>query len=74
METKDNANFHIVLAKAWVEKDGKFLMGKRADTELHMPGAWSLPGGKVDNEVGPHVVRDTLKKEILEVLSKLSVN
>lgn len=36
MQTKDNAHFHIVLVKAWVEKDGKFLMAQRGSQELHI--------------------------------------
>ena len=66
MKTKDNANFHIVLVKAWIEKDGKFLMAQRGSTELHKPGAWSLPGGKVDDEVVRDILQSTLKKEIVE--------
>lgn len=69
MQTKDNAHFHIVLVKGWVEKDGKFLLAKRAATELHMPGVWSLPGGKIDKgneKVQPHIVEKTLKREIKE--------
>jgi len=66
MQTKDNANFHIVLVKAWVEKDEKFLMAQRGATELHEPDAWSLPGGKVENEVMRDILQSTLKKEVFE--------
>lgn len=67
MQTKDNAPFHIVLAKGWVEKDGKFLMAKRGEEELHKPGTWSLPGGKVERDVGEeNILQKTLKKEIEE--------
>lgn len=66
MQTKDNAHFHIVLVKAWVEKDGKFLMAQRGSVELHKPGVWSLPGGKVDDEVKRDILQATLKKEVLE--------
>ena len=51
MQTEDNAQFHIVCVKGWVEKDGKFLLAQRAFNELHHPGVWSLPGGKVETEI-----------------------
>lgn len=67
METKDNAKFHIVLVKGWIEKNGKFLLAKRANTELHKPGAWSLPGGKVESTgEEKNILQKTLKKEIRE--------
>jgi ADP-ribose pyrophosphatase YjhB (NUDIX family) len=67
MQTKDNAHFHIVLVKGWIEKDGKFLLAKRSLKELHKPGVWSLPGGKVESEKEePNILQKTLKKEIKE--------
>jgi ADP-ribose pyrophosphatase YjhB (NUDIX family) len=67
MQTKDNAQFHIVLVKGWIEKDGKFLLAKRSLKELHKPGVWSLPGGKVEGEKEePNILQKTLKKEIKE--------
>lgn len=66
MQTKDNANFFIVLAKGWVEKDGKFLLARRGPEELHMPGVWSLPGGKVETEITQNILQKTLRKEIEE--------
>jgi ADP-ribose pyrophosphatase YjhB (NUDIX family) len=67
MQTKDNAQFHIVLVKGWVEKDGKFLLAQRGTTELHKPRTWSLPGGKIEGEVEEDdVLEKTLKKEIKE--------
>ncbi len=66
MKTQDNAQFHIVLVKGWVEKCGKYLMAKRGNTEPHKPGVWSLPGGKVENEVERDILQSTLKKEIKE--------
>ena len=50
MQTQDNAQFHIVLVKGWVEKDGKFLMARRSRKEIQAPGQWSIPGGKMENE------------------------
>lgn len=66
MKTQDNAQFHIVLVKGWVEKDGKFLMAQRGHTEHHEPGSWSLPGGKVENDTERDILQSTLKKEIKE--------
>lgn len=66
METKDHAKFYIVLVKGWIEYRGKFLLAQRGMNEVHKPGAWSVPGGKVEDEKTAHVVENTLKKEIKE--------
>lgn len=67
MNTKDNANFFIVAVKAWVKKGDKYLLARRGLNEIHMPGVWSLPGGKVENEGEVvDVMQATLKKEIME--------
>jgi ADP-ribose pyrophosphatase YjhB (NUDIX family) len=67
MKTKDNAQFHIVAVKAWVKKGDKYLLARRGMNEVHMPGVWSIPGGKVD-ECGEtvNILQDTLKREVLE--------
>lgn len=64
--TKEKISLHILLVKGWVEKEGKFLIAQRSLDELHMPGAWSLPGGKVGNDADEDVLIKTLKKEIKE--------
>lgn len=67
MKTKDNANFFIVAVKAWVKKGDKFLLARRSMDEVHMPGVWSVPGGKVDGGADTvNVLQETLKKEVLE--------
>lgn len=66
MQTQDNAQFHIVLVKGWVEKDGKYLMAKRSQKEIQAPGTWSIPGGKMEAKDGPHVVEEHLKEEVKE--------
>jgi 8-oxo-dGTP pyrophosphatase MutT (NUDIX family) len=38
---------HFVVATAIVEKDGKFLIAKRAATEKAFPNKWTVPGGKL---------------------------
>jgi len=66
MKTKDHARFYIVLVKAWVKKDHKFLLAQRGNKELHKAGSWSLPGGKVDQKDEPDVLRKSLKREVQE--------
>ena len=57
---------HIVLVKGWVMKDSKFLIAKRGPNELQEPGAWALPGGKVDDPIEKDIIENTLKREIKE--------
>lgn len=67
MQTKDNAQFHIVAVKAWIEKDNKFLLAKRGLNELHKPNTWSLSGGKVEGKIEePNILQKTLRREIKE--------
>lgn len=56
METKDHAKFYIVLVKGWIEYHGKFLLAQRGMNEVHKPGAWSVPGGKVEDEMSSSLV------------------
>ncbi len=63
---ENDINLHIVLVQAWIYKHGKFLMSQRSLLDKQAPGMWSIPGGKVDLDLGPNVVENTLKKEILE--------
>src|SRR3989344_5622815 len=57
---------HKVIVKAWVEKDGKYLLAQRGNTEKHHAGVWSLPGGNVENEVSESILEATLQKELSE--------
>lgn len=67
MQTKDNAQFHIVAVKAWVKKGDKYLLARRGMNEVHMPGVWSIPGGKVDDDDETvNILQETLKREVLE--------
>ncbi len=67
MQTKDNAQFHIVAVKAWVKKGDKYLLARRGMDEVHMPGVWSIPGGKVDDDDETvNILQETLKREVLE--------
>jgi 8-oxo-dGTP diphosphatase len=38
---------HFVTATAIIEKDGKFLITKRAPNEKAFPNKWTVPGGKL---------------------------
>lgn len=63
-----NNQLHIVLVTGVIEKNGKFLIAQRSFEESHMPGWWSIPGGKVertDSEV-QNILEKTLKREIME--------
>jgi len=74
---KYNKNFvHYVSATVIVvNKEGKFLIAKRADWEKAFPGRWTVPGGKL--EVLDYVLREKDSKyqwyNILENLSKREV-
>lgn len=64
MET--DIHTHVVLVIAFIRKGSKFLLAQRSLTDAQAPGVWSLPGGKVDAEVGDSVIEDTLRREIAE--------
>lgn len=66
MKTEDNAKFFIVLVKCWIEKEGKFLIARRAESEVHAAGVWSLPGGKVDRDDIDNILQVTLAKRVKE--------
>jgi len=59
---------HIVLVTGIIEKDGKFLISQRSMEESHLPGWWSIPGGKVERteKEEQDILEKTLKREILE--------
>jgi mutator protein MutT len=38
----------IELSKAIIQKDGKYLLLKRASHSIHYPGLWDFAGGKLD--------------------------
>ncbi len=59
---------HIILINGVVEKDGKILISQRSWEETHMPGKWTVPGGKVERTKGDvwNIIEETLKKEVME--------
>ncbi|MEI6462311.1 MAG: NUDIX domain-containing protein [bacterium] len=57
---------HVVLVTAFVRKGDKFLLAKRSSKDSQAGGMWALPGGKVDEDKGPEVIENTLKRELVE--------
>lgn len=74
----DKNQVHYVTATAIiVNKEGKYLIAKRADWEKAFPGKWTVPGGKLEvldyalrlKDTNVHwynVVEDLCRKECLE--------
>ncbi|OGE87655.1 MAG: hypothetical protein A3J07_02985 [Candidatus Doudnabacteria bacterium RIFCSPLOWO2_02_FULL_49_13] len=50
-------------AKAFIVKDGRLLMLKRRANDPHMPGAWDIPGGRLELGEDPY---EGLKREARE--------
>jgi len=72
-----NKLHYIVVTGILVNKEGKYLIAKRADWEKAFPGKWTVPGGKIEvldyvlreKDTSFHwynVLEDSLKREILE--------
>ena len=58
---------HIIFVGAFILRDGKLLLGKRAKTEHHLPGYWAIPGGKVEISSDEwNILQQTAKTEALE--------
>ena len=66
MQAKDEAILVIVLVKAWLERDGRFLLARRSATELQAPSAWALPGGKVEPRECRGILMEELRREVQE--------
>jgi len=47
MENKSDPRLHIVAITGIIERDGKYLILKRAETEVAYPNYWTVPGGKL---------------------------
>jgi 8-oxo-dGTP diphosphatase len=74
----DENKAHYIVATAIIVKDGRYLIAKRADWEKHMPGKWTVPGGKLeanDYKNRPYdtagnqwynVIEDVVKREVRE--------
>ncbi len=59
---------HLILVNAVVEKDGQILISQRSLEETHMPGKWTIPGGKIERTQGDvwNIIEETLKREVVE--------
>lgn len=74
----DKNQVHYVTATVIiVNKEGKFLIAKRADWEKAFPGKWTVPGGKLEvldyvlrqKDTSVHwynILEDLSKKEVME--------
>lgn len=66
----DKTNFYSVLVNAVIIKDGQILISQRSMQEKHQPGAWTIPGGKIENYDDKEeifgIVEKTLEKEVRE--------
>ncbi len=72
-----NLMHYAVVTGILLNKDGKFLIVKRADWEKAFPGRWTVPGGKLEvldyalrEKDTPHhwynVFENLLKREVME--------
>ena len=61
----------ILIASAFIEKDGKFLVLQRSDKNLTNKGTWQLPEGKV--RPGEELLK-TLRRELIEETGLMLVN
>ncbi len=57
---------HVIAVTAIVKKGNKYLLAKRSANDDQAPGAWSIPGGKVEKKEGERRLEETLKKEVME--------
>lgn len=59
---------HSILVNAVIFKDDQVLVSQRSFEEKHMPGAWTIPGGKVDLTEGDvfNVLEHNVQKEVRE--------
>lgn len=66
----DNTSFYSILVNAVIVNEGKILISQRSMSEKHQPGAWTIPGGKIENYDGKEeifcIVETTLEKEVRE--------
>jgi 8-oxo-dGTP pyrophosphatase MutT (NUDIX family) len=75
-----NQLHYIVVTGILINREGKFLIVKRADWEKAFPGRWTVPGGKLEvldyvlrEKDTPHhwynIFEDLLKREVNEEVS-----
>lgn len=61
-------SLHVILVNAVVFRGEKILISQRSWKETHMPGKWTIPGGKVEKTSGGvyGIIENTLKREVDE--------
>ena len=57
-------NFRVAV-KSFIVKDSRLLMIKRRGNDMHSPGEWDIPGGKLEHGENPF---EGLKREGMEEL------
>ncbi len=62
------ADFKIAV-KALIVNDGKLLILKRANNDIHKPGIWEIPGGRTldDEEPEEALIRETKEETGLDI-------
>ena len=62
-------NNFAVAAKSFIVKEGKFLLLRRRSNDVHKPGAWDIPGGRLDSGEDPvsGVIRETVEEAGINV-------
>jgi len=77
MKYDKNQAHYVTATVILVNKEGKFLIAKRADWEKAFPGKWTVPGGKLEvldyalreKDTSVHwynILDDLVKREVLE--------
>lgn len=66
LDSEKNIPTHVVAVFAFVEKNGKILLAKRSANDPQAGGEWSVPGGKIEMDVGSGIIEKTLKREVME--------
>ena len=72
-----NLTHYVVVTGILINKEGKFLITKRAEWEKAFPGRWTVPGGKLEvldyalrEKDTPHhwynIFENLLKREVME--------
>ncbi len=65
-----------IAVKAFIVKDGKALLIKRRSNDVHKPGEWDIPGGRLDSGEDPRVgvKREALEEVGLEIDIQLPID
>lgn len=64
---KSKSKQYSVIVNGVVVKNGKILLAQRSMEEKHVPGCWSPPGGKLEEDTRTwHSLEKATKREVLE--------